>query len=60
MLVFSVSAIRDLEYWCEIATLKEISGDWSGQDILPAYQSLYDSNNDMMGWLKIDISWQNK
>ena len=45
---------KALDYWKTIATLKETAGDWSKQGILPVYQSLYDKNHDMVGWIDID------
>lgn len=43
-----------LDYWKNIAAFKETEGDWTGQGILPEYQSLYDMNQDMVGWIHID------
>lgn len=46
--------LRGMLYWRNIAKQRETFGDWTGQDILPRYQSLYDRNPDMVGWLAID------
>ena len=45
---------RAMAYWRGIARQKEAMGDWSGQGILPQYQSLFQSNPDMVGWLSIE------
>ena len=56
ILLFSVwyKDKKVLDYWETIKDLKESSEDWSGQNILPEYQSLYDKNNDMVGWIEMD------
>ena len=55
LLLYSLSSdLRGMLYWRSIAKQKENSGDWTGQGILPQYQSLYNNNPDIVGWLSIE------
>ena len=44
----------DMAYWRDIERQKEALGDWTGQGILPQFQSLYERNPDFVGWLSIE------
>ena len=46
--------LRAMAYWRGIAKQKEAAADWTGQGILPRYQSLYEKNSDFVGWLSIE------
>ena len=44
---------RIMHYWHHVAQMKTQT-QWSEQNILPQYQSLYEQNPDMVGWLNIE------
>ena len=46
--------LRGMAYWQNVARMKETMGEWTGQNILPRYQSLYEANPDIVGWLTIE------
>lgn len=46
--------LRGMAYWRNLARQKETMGEWSGEDILSQYQSLYETNPDLVGWLSIE------
>ena len=61
MVIFGVLFLRAwgrewkiMRYWRTLARQKETVQNWTGQDILPQYQSLYQANHDFVGWLSVD------
>ena len=55
LLLFSLTdSLRGMLYWQSVAQRREAAGEWTGQEILPQYQSLYASNPDFVGWLSIE------
>lgn len=54
LLSIYINDAKGMRYWQKIAKLKENSSEWSKDDILPQYRSLYEQNPDFIGWLSIE------
>ena len=45
---------QEIKYWEKVIEKKESKQEFSEDDILPEYQTLYKQNQDLIGWIKIE------
>lgn len=45
---------REMKYWERLAEKKETKQELTESDILPEYQALYQQNQDLIGWIKVE------